>query len=158
MKGSTVQRGKTWSYIVDLPAHSITGRRNQKKLGGFATEGEAEAACAELITKINKGLYVEASKMTVEEYLNMYLEVHAEPNFKPTSYDTEKTVIEARIIPVLGKTKLQKLTPLAIKQFYAKLTKPIPRSMLRTFTASYAELYVWPIPILIYCLPISWIK
>ncbi|WP_328804464.1 tyrosine-type recombinase/integrase [Paenibacillus apii] len=29
-------------------------------------------------------------------------ETHAKPNFKPTSYDTEKTIIEAQIIPALG--------------------------------------------------------
>ncbi|WP_340025097.1 N-terminal phage integrase SAM-like domain-containing protein [Paenibacillus sp. FSL K6-1096] len=59
----------------------------------------------------------------MEKYLYEYLETHAKPNFKPTSYDTEKTIIEARIIPVLGKVKLQALTPRAIKGFYAELRK-----------------------------------
>lgn len=44
----------------------------------------------------------------MKEFLNLYLETHAKPNFKPTSYDTEKTIIDARIIPELGKIKLQK--------------------------------------------------
>ncbi|QGQ95810.1 site-specific integrase [Paenibacillus psychroresistens] len=121
MRGHVFQRGKTWSYIIDIPYEPLTGKRRQKKKGGFRLEGEAEAACAAEITRINSGLFIEDSNMTVTTYLNMYLEIHAKPNFKPTSYDTEKTVIEARIIPEIGSTKLQKLTPLIIKKFYAKL-------------------------------------
>ncbi|WP_253806193.1 N-terminal phage integrase SAM-like domain-containing protein [Paenibacillus sp. Cedars] len=56
-------------------------------------------------------------------------------NFKPTSYDTEKTVIEARIIPALGKVKLQALTPRAIKTFYAELRKTYSKEYVRPYTA-----------------------
>lgn len=123
MKGHTILRGKSWYYVIDIPEDPVTGKRRQKWKGGFATEKIAEAACTEEINRINKGLYVEDSSMTLAAYLQLYLETHAEPNFKPTSYDTERTVIEARIIPEIGKLKLQKLTALAIKQFYAKLSK-----------------------------------
>jgi integrase len=121
MKGNVYQRGKTWSYRFDLPLDSVTGGRHQITKGGFRLEKEAEDACTEAMANVNKGHHVDRSNITMAAYLTMYLEIHALPNFKPTSYDTEKTIIDARIIPVLGKVKLQKLTPLAIKQFYAKL-------------------------------------
>lgn len=131
MKGRVFPRGETWSYVHDLPPNPVTGKRRQKMKGGFRLEGEAAKAMVTSIDKVNKGKYVENKSMTVAEYLTLYLEVHAEPNFKPTSYDTEKTIIESRIIPVLGKTKLQELSPLAIKQFYAGLSKKYSSDYVR---------------------------
>ncbi|WP_256719822.1 N-terminal phage integrase SAM-like domain-containing protein [Paenibacillus glucanolyticus] len=77
-------------------------------------------------------MHVDDSKITLREYLLEYLETPAKPNFKPTSYDTEKTVIEARIIPALGKVKLQALTPRAIKTFYAELRKTYSKEYVKT--------------------------
>ncbi|WP_234405535.1 N-terminal phage integrase SAM-like domain-containing protein [Paenibacillus sp. IHBB 10380] len=76
-------------------------------------------------------MHVDDSKITVREYLIEYLETHAKPNFKPTSYDTERTIIEARIIPVLGKIRLQALTPRAIKAFYAELIKKYSKEYVK---------------------------
>lgn len=131
MKGHVYQRGKTYTYVIDLPNDPLTGERKQKSKGGFASEKEAWTACHIKIAEIEKGQYVNDSKITVREYLQEYLETHAKPNFKPTSYDTEKTIIEARIIPVLGKTRLQALTPRAIKAFYAELRKKYSKEYVK---------------------------
>lgn len=132
MKGHVYPRGKTYTYVIDLPPDPMTGGRRQKSKGGFKTEKEAWTACHLKIAEIEKGLHVDDSKITLREYLLEYLETHAKPNFKPTSYDTEKTVIEARIIPVLGKVRLQALTPRAIKTFYAELRKTYSKEYVKT--------------------------
>ncbi len=121
MKGHVYLRGKTYTYVFDLPADPLSGERSQKSKGGFKTEKEAWSACRKAMSDAEKGLDLKQSKITLAEYLMEYLETHAKPNFKPTSYDTEKTIIEARIIPALGKIKLQSLTPRTIKSFYAEL-------------------------------------
>jgi len=146
MRGRVFQRGKTWAYVFDLPPDPATGKRRQKMKSGFKTQGEAEAACAEEITKVNKGLYIEENKITVAEYLKMYLE-HIQPNYKPTAFDTERTVIEARIIPALGRIKLQQLTPLVINQFYTKLRKDYSSEYVKnihaTLRRALRQAYVW---------------
>ena len=38
MKGKVFKRGKTWTYVVDLPPDPATGQRNQKKKGGFPSQ------------------------------------------------------------------------------------------------------------------------
>ncbi len=119
MKGHVYPTGKTFTYVFDLPSDQLTGERNQRTKGGFKSEKEAWSACRKAMTDAEKGLDVKATNMTLEKYLIEYLETHAKPNFKPTSYDTERTIIEARIIPALGKVKLQALTPRVIKSFYA---------------------------------------
>ena len=78
-----------------------------------------------------KGLDVKTTNITLKDYLYEYLETHAKPNFKPTSYDTEKTIIEARIIPALSKVKLQALTPRTIKSFYAELRKKYSKDYVK---------------------------
>jgi integrase len=149
MRGHVYQRGKSWTYVVDLPPDPSTGERRQKSKGGFRTEGEAEAACAEFITKLNKGLYVEDTSMTVADYLQLYLETHVEPNYKDTSYDVEQTIIEKRIIPAIGKVKLQQLTPIAITQFYTKLRKEYSSEYVKnihaTLRRALRQAYRWDI-------------
>ncbi|NJJ41564.1 site-specific integrase [Paenibacillus apii] len=131
MKGHVYQRGKTYSYAFDLPSDPLTGKRNQVFKGGFKTEKEAWAACRKAMADAERGANLKATKMTLAQYLQEYLETHAKPNFKPTSYDTEKTIIEARIIPALGKVKLEALTPRAIKTFYAELRKSYSKDYVK---------------------------
>jgi integrase len=131
MKGHVYLRGRTYTYVFDLPADPLTGERSQKSKGGFKTEKEAWSACRKAMTDAEKGLDLKQSKITLAEYLVEYLETHAKPNFKPTSYDTEKTIIEARIIPALGKVKLQALTPRTIKSFYADLRKKYSKDYVK---------------------------
>ena len=132
MNGHVYMRGKTYTYVIDLPVHPVTKRRRQKSKGGFKTEPAAWAACYKEIEKIEKGIHTEETKLTVAEYLDEYLKTHAKPNFKPTSYDTEKTIIEARIKPELGKIRLQKLTPREIKTFYAKLRESYSKEYVKS--------------------------
>ena len=42
MRGHVRKRGKTWSYVIELPRREDS-KRNQKWVSGFATRKEAEA-------------------------------------------------------------------------------------------------------------------
>ncbi len=154
MRGHVYQRGKSWTYVINLDSDPLTGERKQKSKGGFKDEGTAWSECHSVIAKINKGIYIDTSNMTMAEYLKLYLDTHAKPNFKPTSYDTEKTIIDARIIPELGKMKLQRITALAIKKYYATLSEKyssdyvrnihgvLNRAMRQAFTLDLVEMNV----------------
>lgn len=122
MKGQIFKRGKTWSYVVDLPPDPITGARKQKKKGGFSTQKEAKNALADLISSINKGEFVKESKMTIAEYFQIWLIDHAKQKYKPTVYDVEQSIIQKRIIPVIGHYKIQQIKPLTITRFYNDLS------------------------------------
>ncbi|WP_433921563.1 Arm DNA-binding domain-containing protein [Paenibacillus taichungensis] len=41
MKGRVYPRGKTYTYVFDLPPDALTGERNQKNKRGFKTEASA---------------------------------------------------------------------------------------------------------------------
>lgn len=121
MKGHTYQRGKTWTYVIDLTPDPITGARRQKTKGGYKREKDAEAACAEAITKINQGNYVEGNNITLGGFLEIWLKEYAKPNYKPNVYDVEESIVQKRIIPSLGMQRLQQIKPLTITRFYNQL-------------------------------------
>lgn len=123
MKGRTFKRGSTWTFVVDIPPDPVSGGRRQKKKGGFPTQQAAEYACAELIASMGKNTYVPDNNITVKELLETWLEEYAKPNFKPTVYDVESTIVNKRIIPVIGKQRVQQIKPLTIARFYNDLSK-----------------------------------
>lgn len=51
--------GASWSYIIDIGTNPKTGKRKQKKKGGFKTKTEAQEAAALLIAELTQGTYVE---------------------------------------------------------------------------------------------------
>lgn len=123
MKGRTFKRGSTWTYVVDIPPDPVSGARRQKKKGGFPTQQAAEYACAELIASMGKNTYVPDNNITVKELLETWLEEYAKPNYKLTVYDVESTIVNKRIIPVIGKQRVQQIKPLSIARFYNELSK-----------------------------------
>jgi Arm DNA-binding domain len=71
VRGSVKKDGTTWYYVLDL-GKDEKGTRKQKKKRGFKTKKEAEKALVETINAINKGAYIEPSKMTYKEYLEKW--------------------------------------------------------------------------------------
>jgi len=121
MRGHVYQRGKTWTYVIDLPRDPITGKRRQKSKGGFKTEKEAWAACRNEIIRIERGQNTQDENMLYRDFLKIWLEEYAKSKLKPTTYENNKQIIDTRIIPELGNLKLRELTPLRIQRFYNKI-------------------------------------
>jgi hypothetical protein len=80
MRGSTVKRGRTWSYVFYLGRHS-TG---QKWVGGFDTRRAAEDALVAALGKRRDGIAIDAGRMTVGQYLDEWL-TGITPSLRPTT-------------------------------------------------------------------------
>jgi len=121
MKGHVYQRGKTWTYVIDLPPDPVTGKRRQKPKGGHKTEKEAWSACRKEINRLEQGHDIDGENMPYAEFLEIWLKEIAMAKLKPTVYEINKVLIDKRIVPDLGKIRLRDLTPLRIQRFYNKL-------------------------------------
>ncbi|WP_244169691.1 Arm DNA-binding domain-containing protein [Paenibacillus helianthi] len=97
MKGHVYPRGKSYTYVFDLPPDALTGEQKQKTKGGFKTEALAWSACRKAMTDAEKGLDVKTTNITLEKYLYEYLETHAKPNFKPTSTTPKKPLLKPEL-------------------------------------------------------------
>ena len=72
MRGHVRKRGKKWCIVVDTGVDP-KGKRKQKWFSGYTTKKEAEADLANVLRQINTGEYVEASKITLLDYLKTWL-------------------------------------------------------------------------------------
>jgi integrase len=90
--------------------------------GGFRTQREAKAAAAALRTDAARGRYVAPQHLTLREYLiGEWLPSRENVDISPNTRDTDRTVVEAWILPHVGDLPLQKLTGRALDGLYATL-------------------------------------
>src|SRR5262249_46982358 len=70
MRGHVRRRGRTWSIVYD-EGRDEHGVRMQRWKGGFRTETEAESALTKVLASLDDGSYVQPSKLTVRDYLEL---------------------------------------------------------------------------------------
>ena len=119
MQGSVRKRGRKWALIVDVPRVADEPRR-QKWFSGYSTRREAERDLARILSEMYGGTYVEASTLTLAEYLRYWLDAYASVNVAGKTLEVYTQIIEKGIIPALGCVPLAKLAPVAIQTFYSK--------------------------------------
>ena len=84
------------------------------------TKREAEAKLRELLTEVDKGTYVEPSKINVEEFMKRWFDTHKHIIALSTQHRYRGDIF-CHIIPRLGKILLQKLTTLQVQGFANEL-------------------------------------
>ncbi|MDP2292973.1 MAG: site-specific integrase [Actinomycetota bacterium] len=113
------ERG-TWFLVVDLPNDPTTGKRQQLRRRGFRTRKEADAALAEVVADVNRGLYVRPTKGTLAEYLEGWLETRR-LDLRPTTLYGYQKVVRQRIIPGIGRAKVAELDAATLERWYSSL-------------------------------------
>jgi integrase len=108
----------TWTYEVDLAPPGAPRRRQRK--GGFATKKAALTALNDVLSKLAEGSCVPASRLTVGEYLDEWLQT-VRSGMRPGSFDASTIHVNAYIKPRLGGVRLQALGRRTVKAFYAEL-------------------------------------
>lgn len=148
MKGYFRKRGKKWSFTIDIGRDLETGKRKQKTLSGFNTKKEAEKSCAEMITQIENGLYVDVSKGTIKEFILQWMDTHAKQTLRESTFDVYKWIIDSHIIPGIGMITMDKITTLDIQKFLNKkkvdgLSSEYIKKMYNILHGSFEKAVVW---------------
>ncbi len=91
-----------------------------------ATAGTEEhggsAAAAALVTDAARGRYVSPAKLTVAGYLlDEWLPSRETADLSETTRDTDRTVVEAWVVPWIGEVPLQRLSPRDLDRLYREL-------------------------------------
>jgi integrase len=119
MKNGIAKRGSKYSYTLRIP-DPVTGKTKPKWVGGFQTEQEAKIALAKAKVALSNGSYIAPTKITLEDFLREWVEVHSLTLSEKIAEDY-RTMIETKIIPRLGKIVLTQLKPSHIQKFYGEL-------------------------------------
>ncbi len=98
-----------------------TGKQIQKSITG-KTQKEVAKKLKEATAAIDAGTYSAPSKMTIEQWLDIWTAEYL-GSVKPRTLDNYKGVVKARIKPGLGAVKLESLTPHTIQSYYNGLSK-----------------------------------
>lgn len=119
MKGHLKKRGKnSWSIVITL-GRDAEGKLRQKWHTVRGPKREAQRKLNELLDNLDKGTYVEPSKVTVKDFLNDWLRVAASKVNRKTHLEYEK-IVNRHLIPNLGHIKLQEVKPKTLDLYYAK--------------------------------------
>lgn len=116
MKGYFRKRNDKWSYTVDIGRDPLTGKRKQKTQSGFKTKKEAQLACAEYITKIEKEGFVDTKKITLSQFMREYIDNEIIPNFRPSTINNYNKSLD-HVNNSIGNIELSKLNAMHMQQF-----------------------------------------
>ncbi len=133
-QGSIRERSKgRWEIRVELGL-SPAGKRRRKIVQFRGNKTEATRHLRELLTAQDKGLSLDTTKATVEQFLEKWLTDYAETNTGPRTVEGYREKIRGYIVPHFGSVLLVKLTPQHIQSLYsAMLGRGLsPRTVLHT--------------------------
>lgn len=119
-QGNPYKRGDTWTFIYYI-TDAITGKKTQKRKGGYSSKKEAEEALKETEALILTGRFVEDKKMSVAEYITYWFNDIHKARLQPSTKNGYDVNIKNHIIPHLGSISLTKLTRNDVIRFYNKL-------------------------------------
>jgi integrase len=127
MRGSLKQRYPgSWSIILDLgyEPDPVTGklRRKQKWHTVRGTRKQAEDRLTDLLKDVKDGTYVDASKITLGEWLREWFAA-AKPRFRPSTADRFEGIITKSLMTApIAKLLLQKVRSTHLEQYYGGST------------------------------------
>jgi integrase len=119
VRGHVRRRGNTWAIVIDI-GRDESNKRKQRWQSGFTTKREADKALTELLSRVQTGNYVEASKQTVTTFLRDWLK-SCKAGIRTSTWATYETLTEKHILPALGSYQLQRLTTAHLNAFYGDL-------------------------------------
>jgi integrase len=120
MRGSVIRRGDVYYVKIELDPDPATGKRRTKWHSGYRTKREAERARVDLLSKFDRGVYVEPSQETVAEFLDHWL-VSIRPTLKATTWNGYRSKVRNHVIPYIGGMRLARIDGGTLNELYAKL-------------------------------------
>ena len=121
MKGSVRRRTNgDWEYRFDAGTDPLTGKRLRPGRSGFTTKREAESALRKAISHAEQGRTVRSSSRTVAQFLE---EWHAaiKVSIRPSTWVNYRNYLRFYVVPHIGDTRLQDLTPIRLNLLYSHL-------------------------------------
>lgn len=120
MRGSVVRRGSAYYVKIELDPDPVTGKRRQKWHSGYRTKRDAERARIDLLSKFDRGEYVEPSHQNLSDFLTEWLRT-IEPTLRPGTFDSYSRNVHNHVIAHIGGMRLTKVDAGALNGLYATL-------------------------------------
>ncbi|MCP3686540.1 MAG: site-specific integrase, partial [bacterium] len=93
-----------------------SGKRMRKSVTVRGTKADAQRKLRELLTNLDKGTPIDATKKTVGEFLDQWLRDYVETNTAPKTHEDYTGIIRRYLKPNIGNVPLTKLTPQHVQE------------------------------------------
>lgn len=104
---SFYKKNKKWYYVTYIGGiDPETGKRKQKRKGGFDKKSDAELDEAALQVAVENGTYIEETKLTFEQCSALFMDVYAKEAAKASTVDCRRFCIKV-LNKYLGKNRVQ---------------------------------------------------
>ena len=120
MRGSIRSKGKHSWQIQIYTGTGPDGKPHRHFETVRGRKGDVQRRLTELLSSLDKGVYVPPGKITVGEHLHQWLEGYVKTNCSQRTLDSYQSIIERHLIPALGQIQLKSLHPQAIQAYYGK--------------------------------------
>lgn len=112
-EGSIFKSGNIWRGQISLDGErkSVSGK----------TKKEVADKLAELRVKYNSGNYVKRNDVTVEEWINYWLDHQVRPRLSEQSFIRLDALMKYHIVQEIGEYRIQELTIRTLEESYAKI-------------------------------------
>ncbi len=87
----------------------LGGERRKSSRGGFRLKTEAQQFLRDTLGRIDRGEYVDPSRLTVGQYLTDRWLPAVRPNLKPTTARSYEQIVRLHVVPRIGAILLQRL-------------------------------------------------
>lgn len=119
MKGDK-QIKKKKSVTVKVACEEKTCR-NCTRTARCHARREAEKLLAEFVVEIEKGLFIEPTKLSFSDFVVRWTRDYAEKNLAPKTLHRYRQMLNSRILPAMGHLKIEKISPIHLLDFYSNL-------------------------------------
>ncbi|SFK76293.1 Site-specific recombinase XerD [Paenibacillus sp. 1_12] len=122
------KKDNPWYYSFEIKDENGKWKTIRKR--GFRTKKDAEKAEISIKDAMNKGTYVQQSKLSFSEYLNNWLANRRD--IKDKTKVGYKVIIEQHIAPLIGRIPLSEVNAMTIESFLTKIEE-------KNFSESYVR-------------------
>src|SRR4051794_25127603 len=99
-KRKPLKKGQyTWRIVLSLGRDPTTGKYKQRWVTCVGTKKQAIAKQMELVHEVHKGEYIEPSDMTVQKYLEGWLDTSIKGRWTNNTYVSYASVIKKHLVP-----------------------------------------------------------
>lgn len=130
--GTIEDRGNgKWKLVAHAGLDPVTGKyRRIRKTVEAKNKTEAKKLLAEFEVEVNKGLrQTKPNKLTLESFIPLWIDNYASDHLSPNTLETYQVIINAHILPYMGKKRMDKLKPLDFIQYFNNLEGLSPASV-----------------------------
>jgi integrase len=120
--GQIVGRGRhRWLVRVFLGRERETRKRRYHNRTIHGTARRAQEYLTKVLRERDLGRGLEGSEITLNEFLDRWLDTAAKPKLRERSYRSYESLLRRYIRPALGERILSTVTPLDVQSSYQKL-------------------------------------